>query len=42
MEKKNEIKTRHRKYDVQFKQEVLKQVENGRSVSSVGQALQPA
>ena len=39
MEKKNEIKTRHRKYDVQFKQEALKQVENGRNVSSVAQAL---
>ena len=39
MEKKNGIKARHRKYDEQFKQEALKQVENGRSVSSVAQAL---
>ena len=39
MEKKDKIKSRHRKYDVQFKQEALKQVENGRSVSSVAQGL---
>ncbi len=29
----------HRKYDPQFRQEAIKQVENGRSVSSVAQAL---
>ena len=39
MEKKNNIKKRHRKFDAQFKQEALKQVENGRSISSVAQAL---
>jgi transposase len=38
MEKKIK-KTRHRKYDAQFKQEALKQVENGQSVGSVAQAL---
>ncbi len=32
-------KTRHRKYDAQFKEEALKQIENGQSVSSVAQAL---
>ncbi len=32
-------KTRHRKYDAQFKEEALKQVENGQRVSSVAQAL---
>jgi len=32
-------KTRHRKYDAQFKEEALKQVENGQSVSSVAPAL---
>ena len=32
-------KTRHRKYDAQFKGEALKQIENGQSVSSVAQAL---
>lgn len=37
MEKKN--KKRHRKYDAQFKQEAIKQIENGQSVSSVAQAL---
>lgn len=39
MEKKNNSKQRHRKFDAQFKQEALKQVENGRSVSSVAQGL---
>lgn len=39
MEKKDKIKTRHRKYDDQFKQGALQQVANGRSVSSVAQAL---
>lgn len=38
MEKKIK-KTRHRKYDAQFKQEALKQVENGQSIASVAQAL---
>ncbi len=38
MEKKNN-RQRHRKFDAQFKQEALKQVENGRSVSSVAQGL---
>ena len=38
MEKKI-VKTRHRKYDAQFKEEALKQIENGQSVSSVAQAL---
>ncbi len=38
MEKKIK-KTRHRKYENQFKQEALKQVENGQSVASVSQAL---
>lgn len=37
MEKKN--KKRHRKYDAQFKQEALKQIENGQSVPAVAQAL---
>ena len=37
MEKKN--RQTHRKYDPQFRQEAIKQVENGRSVSSVAQAL---
>ncbi len=37
MEKKN--RQTHRKYDPQFRQEALKQVENGRSVPSVAQAL---
>lgn len=32
-------KKRHRKYDAQFKEEALKQVENGQRVSSVAQAL---
>jgi len=32
-------KTRHRKYDAQFKEEALKQIENGQRVSSVAQAL---
>ena len=32
-------KKRHRKYDAQFKEEALKQIENGQSVSSVAQAL---
>ena len=39
MEKKEKIKSRHRKYDDQFKQGALQQVGNGRSVSSVAQAL---
>ena len=39
MEKKDKIKTHHRKYDDQFKQGALQQVGNGRSVSSVAQAL---
>ena len=39
MEKKNNNKQRHRKFDAQFKQEALKQVENGRSVSAVAQGL---
>lgn len=39
MEKKNNNKQRHRKFDAQFKQEALKQVENGRSVSTVSQGL---
>lgn len=39
MEKKDKIKPRHRKYDDQFKQGALQQVESGRSVSSVAQAL---
>lgn len=39
MEKKTNNKQRHRKFDAQFKQEALKQVENGRSVSSVAQGL---
>ncbi len=39
MEKKNKTRQRHRKVDAQFKQEALKQVENGRSVSSVAQGL---
>ncbi len=38
MEKKIK-KTRHRKYDDQFKQEALKQIENDQSVASVAQAL---
>jgi transposase len=38
MEKKIS-KKRHRKYDAQFKEEALKQVENGQKVSSVAQAL---
>jgi len=32
-------KTRHRKYGAQFKEEALKQIENGQRVSSVVQAL---
>lgn len=39
MENKTKNNTRHRKYDTQFKQEALKQVENGRSVSAVAQGL---
>ena len=39
MEKKSNNKQRHRKFDAQFKQEALKQVENGRSVSTVAQGL---
>jgi len=39
MEKKNNNKQRHRKFDAQFKQEALKQVENGRSVATVAQGL---
>ncbi len=38
MEKKI-VKKRHRKYDAQFKEEALKQVENGQRVSSVAQSL---
>jgi len=37
MEKRNH-KT-NRKYDPQFRQEALKQIESGRSVSSIAQAL---
>lgn len=37
MEKKS--KKRQRKYDAQFKQEALQQIENGQSVASVAQAL---
>ena len=37
MEKKG--KKRQRKYDAQFKQEALQQIENGQSVASVAQAL---
>ena len=37
MEKKS--KKRQRKYDAQFKQEALLQIENGQSVASVAQAL---
>ena len=37
MEKKT--KKRQRKYDAQFKQEALRQIENGQSVASVAQAL---
>ncbi len=37
MEKKNQ--RTHRKYDPQFKLEAIKQIENGRSVSSIAQAL---
>jgi transposase len=37
MEKKS--KKRQRKYDAQFKQEALRQIENGQSVASVAQAL---
>ena len=37
MEKKS--RQTHRKYDALFRQEALKQVENGRSVPSVAQAL---
>lgn len=32
-------KKRHRKYDAQFKEEALKQIENGQSVSLVAQGL---
>jgi len=32
-------KTRHRKYDAQFKEEALRQIENGQSVSVVAQGL---
>ena len=38
MEKKIS-RARHRKYDAQFKEEALKQIENGQSVSAVAQAL---
>jgi len=37
MEKKS--RKRQRKYDAQFKQEALRQIENGQSVASVAQAL---
>jgi transposase len=37
MEKKS--KKRHRKYDAQFKQEALKQIESGQSVPAIAQAL---
>lgn len=37
MEKKNT--KRQRKYDAQFKQEALRQIENGQSVASVAQGL---
>jgi len=33
------VKSRHRKYDAQFKEEALKQIEHGQSVSSVARAL---
>ena len=33
------IKRRHRKYDAQFKEGALKQIEHGQSVSSVARAL---
>ena len=33
------VKSRHRKYDAQFKAEALKQIEHGQSVSSVARAL---
>lgn len=36
---KTVVKKRHRKYDAQFKEEALKQVENGQGVSPVAQAL---
>lgn len=39
MEKKTNNKQRHRKFDAQFKQDALKQVENGRSVTLVAQGL---
>lgn len=32
-------KTRHRKYDAQFKEGALKQIESGQRVSTVAQAL---
>jgi len=38
MEKKI-VKKRHRKYDAQFKEGAVKQIENGQKVSSVAQAL---
>lgn len=38
MEKKI-VKKRQRKYDAQFKEEAVKQVENGQRVSAVAQAL---
>lgn len=37
MEKK--IRKRQRKYDAQFKQDALRQIESGQSVTSVAQAL---
>ena len=38
MEKKIS-RLRHRKYDAQFKEEAVKQIENGQRVSAVAQAL---
>ena len=33
------VKKRHRKYDADFKREVIKMIESGRSVSDVSQSL---
>jgi transposase len=33
------VKKRHRKYDADFKREVIKMIESGRSVSDVAQSL---